>query len=143
MPLLASSGYPLLVRSSNSSSQTTYSAIFYGSAHACALKCCDVAKKAFINRLFRPQAILSLALSPGTEKTPGPKFSNPDHFFEKNWSGGPKFSIEKLVPDQIFQRTKISVTVQFGGMQVLQGSSYTETSTFVLALYSKHAYIVS
>ena len=75
---------------------------FLSSAHACALKCCDLAKKAFINRLCRPLAILSVALSPGKEKMPGPKFSNPDHFFQKNWSGGPKFSMKKIGPGPKF-----------------------------------------
>ena len=64
---------------------------FSSSAHVRALQCCDLAKEAFINRLFRPQAILSVVLSPGKEKTPGPKFSNPDHFFQKNWSGDQNF----------------------------------------------------
>ena len=60
--------------------------------HACALKSCDLAKKAFINHLFRPQAILSVALSlllnsKETQTT-----------FSKKWFR----DHEKLVPDQIF-----------------------------------------
>ena len=37
--------------------------LFSSLAHARALQRCDLAKKAFINRLFRPQAILSVVFS--------------------------------------------------------------------------------
>ena len=61
--------------------------------HACALKCGDLGKKAFINHLFCPQAIL---LSNSKEKTPGQKFTT---FFKKIGPG-----------DQNFWQAKISMT---------------------------------
>ena len=121
---LASSGYLLYIRyektwSINSSSTSwlaTWSAIFY--------IYCACVQNVFIDAhqllLYWWNTCIvsqnwakcgSWTTIAGTEYfKAGPKFSCPDNFFQKNWSRGPKFSMKKLVRDQNFRRTKISVT---------------------------------
>ena len=78
----------------------------------CVLKCCDLAKKGFINHLFCPHCILSIVFF--FYQTVRKKHLDQNFqawtTFSKNWSGGPKFSMKKLVLDQNFQQTKVSMT---------------------------------